>query len=130
MIFSYKISGLPVVQDDKLLGIITTTDILKVILGFPALERISRPKRDHRDAQPKLTVGLSELQVIDEGQSFLVVPMEIYDVWHSIFIFCPLVLGSSQRTMPHSLARSSTGELCTLNIAPLATAPLRRVIVR
>jgi len=38
MILSYKIGGLPVVQDDQLLGMITTTDILKVILGFPALD--------------------------------------------------------------------------------------------
>jgi acetoin utilization protein AcuB len=38
MILSYKIGGFPVVQDDQLLGMITTTDILKVILGFPALD--------------------------------------------------------------------------------------------
>ena len=37
MILSYKIGGLPVVQDDKLLGIIST-DILKAILRFPALD--------------------------------------------------------------------------------------------
>ena len=37
MILSYKIGGLPVVQDDKLLGMIST-DILKAILRFPALD--------------------------------------------------------------------------------------------
>jgi acetoin utilization protein AcuB len=38
MILSYKIGGLPVVKEDKLVGMITTTDILKAILEFPALD--------------------------------------------------------------------------------------------
>jgi len=38
MILSYKIGGLPVVKEDNLVGMITTTDILKAILGVPALE--------------------------------------------------------------------------------------------
>jgi CBS domain-containing protein len=38
MILSYKIGGLPVLKEDKLVGMITTTDILKAILGSPALD--------------------------------------------------------------------------------------------
>ncbi|MBV8775502.1 MAG: CBS domain-containing protein [Deltaproteobacteria bacterium] len=38
MILSNKIGGLPVVKENKLLGMITTTDILKAVLGFPALD--------------------------------------------------------------------------------------------
>jgi predicted transcriptional regulator len=37
-ILSYKIGGLPVIKEHKLVGIITTTDILKAVLGFPALD--------------------------------------------------------------------------------------------
>jgi CBS domain-containing protein len=36
MILSCKIGGLPVVKGDSLVGIITATDILKAVLGFPA----------------------------------------------------------------------------------------------
>ena len=38
MILSYKIGGLPVVKEDNLVGMITTSDILNAILGFPALD--------------------------------------------------------------------------------------------
>jgi acetoin utilization protein AcuB len=38
MILSCKIGGLPVIKEDKLVGIITTTDILKAVLGLPALD--------------------------------------------------------------------------------------------
>jgi acetoin utilization protein AcuB len=37
MILSYKIGGLPVVRENKLVGMITITDILKAILDLPAL---------------------------------------------------------------------------------------------
>jgi acetoin utilization protein AcuB len=39
MMLAYKIGGLPVITRDKLVGIITTTDILKAVLGFPALDK-------------------------------------------------------------------------------------------
>jgi acetoin utilization protein AcuB len=38
MLLSYKIGGLPVIRGEKLVGIITTTDILKAVLGFPELD--------------------------------------------------------------------------------------------
>jgi CBS domain-containing protein len=38
MLLSYKIGGLPVISGDKLVGIITRTDILKPVLGFPELD--------------------------------------------------------------------------------------------
>lgn len=38
MLLSYKSGGLPVIKEHKLVGIITTTDILKAVLGFPALD--------------------------------------------------------------------------------------------
>ena len=38
MLLSYKIGGLPVTSGDKLVGIITTTDILRTVLGFPELD--------------------------------------------------------------------------------------------
>jgi acetoin utilization protein AcuB len=34
-----KIGGLPVIKEDKLVGIITTTDILKAVVGLPALDK-------------------------------------------------------------------------------------------
>jgi CBS domain-containing protein len=37
-ILSCKIGGLPVIKEHNLVGIITTTDILKAVLGFPALD--------------------------------------------------------------------------------------------
>jgi acetoin utilization protein AcuB len=39
LLLSHKIGGLPVIRNDKLVGIITTTDILKAVLGFPELEK-------------------------------------------------------------------------------------------
>jgi acetoin utilization protein AcuB len=39
MLLAYKIGGLPVIRGHKLVGIITTTDILKVVLGFPELDK-------------------------------------------------------------------------------------------
>jgi CBS domain-containing protein len=39
MLLSYKIGGLPVIAEHKLVGIITTTDILKAVLGFPAFDK-------------------------------------------------------------------------------------------
>ena len=39
MLLAYKIGGLPVIREDKLVGIITTTDILKAVLGFPELDK-------------------------------------------------------------------------------------------
>jgi CBS domain-containing protein len=39
MLLSYKIGGLPVIRENKLVGIITTTDILKAVLGSPALDK-------------------------------------------------------------------------------------------
>lgn len=38
MILSCKIGGLPVINEDKLVGMITTTDILKAVLGFSAFD--------------------------------------------------------------------------------------------
>src|SRR5690349_24634188 len=38
IILSYKIGGLPVIEGRNLVGIITTTDILKTVLGFPELD--------------------------------------------------------------------------------------------
>jgi len=38
-LLSYKIGGLPVISKGKLVGIITTTDILRAVLGFPELEK-------------------------------------------------------------------------------------------
>ena len=37
-ILSLKIGGLPVIKEHKLVGIITTTDILKAVLGVPAFD--------------------------------------------------------------------------------------------
>jgi acetoin utilization protein AcuB len=39
MLLAHKIGGLPVMREDKLVGIITTTDILKNVLGFPELDK-------------------------------------------------------------------------------------------
>ena len=39
MLLAYKIGGLPVIRGHKLVGIITTTDILKAVLGFPELDK-------------------------------------------------------------------------------------------
>ena len=39
MLLSYKIGGLLVISKDKLVGILTTTDILKTVLGLPELDR-------------------------------------------------------------------------------------------
>jgi hypothetical protein len=36
-LLAYKIGGLPVITENKLVGIITTTDILKAVVGFPAV---------------------------------------------------------------------------------------------
>jgi acetoin utilization protein AcuB len=38
-LLAYKIGGLPVIRKDKLVGIITTTDILKAVLGLPELDK-------------------------------------------------------------------------------------------
>jgi acetoin utilization protein AcuB len=38
MLLSHKIGGLPVIGKDKLVGIFTTTDVLKTVLGFPQLD--------------------------------------------------------------------------------------------
>jgi acetoin utilization protein AcuB len=38
MLLSNKIGGLPVLKDDKLVGIFTTTDVLRTVLGFPQLD--------------------------------------------------------------------------------------------
>jgi acetoin utilization protein AcuB len=39
MLLAYKVGGLPVVKKHKLVGILTTTDILKAVLGLPELEK-------------------------------------------------------------------------------------------
>jgi acetoin utilization protein AcuB len=39
MILSCKIGGLPVIKENKLVGIITTTDILKAALGISAFDK-------------------------------------------------------------------------------------------
>ena len=39
MLLSHKIGGLPVIRKHKLVGIITTTDILKAVLGFRELDK-------------------------------------------------------------------------------------------
>jgi acetoin utilization protein AcuB len=38
-LLAYKVGVLPVINKDKLVGIITTTDMLKVVLGLPALDK-------------------------------------------------------------------------------------------
>ena len=38
-LLAYKVGGLPVMSKDKLVGIITTTDILKAVLGLPELDK-------------------------------------------------------------------------------------------
>jgi CBS domain-containing protein len=38
-LLAYKVEGLPVIRKDKLVGIITTTDILKAVLGLPELDK-------------------------------------------------------------------------------------------
>ncbi len=38
-LLAYKVGGLPVIREDKLVGIITTTDILKAVLGLPELDK-------------------------------------------------------------------------------------------
>jgi CBS domain-containing protein len=38
-LLAHKIGGLPVVRKHKLVGILTTTDILKAVLGLPELEK-------------------------------------------------------------------------------------------
>ena len=38
-LLAYKIGGLPVIRKHKLIGIVTTTDILKAVLGFPELDK-------------------------------------------------------------------------------------------
>ena len=37
MLIAYKVGALPVIKQHKLVGIITTTDILKAVLGLPEL---------------------------------------------------------------------------------------------
>ena len=37
MLIAYKVGALPVIKQHKLVGVITTTDILKVVLGLPEL---------------------------------------------------------------------------------------------
>jgi CIC family chloride channel protein len=39
MLLAYKVGGLPVIRGHKLVGIITATDILKAVLGFPELDK-------------------------------------------------------------------------------------------
>jgi acetoin utilization protein AcuB len=39
MLLAYKVGGLPVIRKDKLVGIITTTDILRTVLGLPELDK-------------------------------------------------------------------------------------------
>jgi CBS domain-containing protein len=39
MLLAYKVGGFPVIRQHKVVGIITTTDILKAVLGLPELER-------------------------------------------------------------------------------------------
>jgi CBS domain-containing protein len=38
-LLAYKVGGLPVIKKDKLVGIITTTDILKAVLGLRELDK-------------------------------------------------------------------------------------------
>jgi CBS domain-containing protein len=38
-LLAYKVGGLPVVRKDMPVGIITTTDILKAVLGWPELDK-------------------------------------------------------------------------------------------
>ena len=39
MLLAYKVGGLPVIRKNKLVGIITTTDILRAVLGLPDLDK-------------------------------------------------------------------------------------------
>ena len=39
MLLALKVGGLPVIKNNKLVGIITTTDILRAVLGLPELDR-------------------------------------------------------------------------------------------
>ena len=39
MLLAFKVGGLPVIKKNKLVGIITTTDILRAVLGLPELEK-------------------------------------------------------------------------------------------
>jgi CIC family chloride channel protein len=39
MLLAYKVGGFPVIRQHKVVGIITTTDILRAVLGLPELER-------------------------------------------------------------------------------------------
>ena len=38
MLLAYKVGGLPVIEQHKMVGIITASDILKAVLGLPELE--------------------------------------------------------------------------------------------
>jgi CBS domain-containing protein len=39
MLLAFKVGGLPVIKNNKLAGIITTTDILRAVLGLPELDK-------------------------------------------------------------------------------------------
>lgn len=39
MLLAFKVGGLPVIKNNKLVGIITTTDILRAVLGLPELDK-------------------------------------------------------------------------------------------
>jgi CBS domain-containing protein len=38
-LLAHRIGGLPVLEKDNLIGIITTTDILRAVLTFPEFEK-------------------------------------------------------------------------------------------
>jgi CBS domain-containing protein len=38
-LLAYKVGGLPVIRKEKPVGIVTTTDILKAVLGLPELDK-------------------------------------------------------------------------------------------
>jgi CBS domain-containing protein len=39
MLLAFKVGGMPVIREKQLVGIITTTDILKAVLGLPELDK-------------------------------------------------------------------------------------------
>jgi acetoin utilization protein AcuB len=39
MLLAHKIGGLPVIEKDQVIGIITTTDILRAVLGLPEFDK-------------------------------------------------------------------------------------------